>query len=38
VLAEVERFFAPRIEAGEDTAVEQGDGFIDFTEAALVCD
>jgi nifR3 family TIM-barrel protein len=38
VLAEVERFFAPRIEAGEDTAVEQGDGIIDFTEAALVCD
>ena len=38
VLAEVERFFAAQPVSGSDTAVEQADGIIDFTEAALVCD
>ena len=38
VLGEVERFFVPRIEAGESAAAEPADGTLDFPEAALVCD
>ncbi len=40
VLSEVERFFIPKLEAGEsiDTEPAQDDGISAFPEAALICD
>jgi hypothetical protein len=40
VLSEVERFFIPKLEAGEalETEVVQDDGASAFPETALVCD